>query len=78
MVAFLHFVLCLFVLVCTSEGRKEARAVLLKELEATVERLVFLTFGVCVWEERTELCFVCLFLQSPVIDAPTLLMRSCS
>ena len=37
-----------------SEGRQE--------LEAAVQRLVFLSFDVCVWAERTERCFVCIFL----------------
>ena len=36
-----------------------------------------LPFDVCVWEERTELSFVCLFLKSPLIDAPVLVMPSC-
>ena len=45
-----------------SEGGKEARALFVKELEASVGRLVFHAFDVCVWEERALLCFVCLFL----------------
>ena len=41
---------------------KGGACLLFETLVATVGRLVFLTFDVCVWEERTELCFVWLFL----------------
>ena len=35
---------------------------------------VFLTFGVCAWEERAELCLVGLFLWFPVTDSLALVV----
>ena len=60
---FLHFVVvvCLFLRVHSSEGEQEASSPF-EILMATVGRTVFLSFEVCVWEERAELCLVGLFL----------------
>ena len=55
MLSFISFVPLCFVYI--SEGRKEACALLLKELEATVESLFSLTFDVRVGrEDRALLC----------------------